>query len=108
MNESEFEQLADDTLLAIEDACTVLVALESGLVTPADCDRHGTRYLVVPGHDRAWGCPYCTLEAGEWSLPSGADADICARTVQQSLDRAGAGVSDDPDYTGPIEPEDEP
>lgn len=95
-------------LLAIEDACTIYMALESGLVTSAACDRHGTRYLIVPGHDRAWGCPYCTLEAGEWSLPSGADADICARTVKQSLDRAGAGVSDDPGYAGPIETEDQP
>jgi hypothetical protein len=68
-------------LLAIEDACTIYMALESGLVTSAACDRHGTRYLVVPGHDHAWDCPYCTLEAGEWSLPSGADTDPCTRTV---------------------------
>ncbi len=95
-------------LLAIEDACTIFLALESGLVASAACDRHGTRYLVVPGHDRAWGCPYCTLEAGEWSLPSDADAEICARTVQQSLDRAGARVCDHPRYTGPIEVEDQP
>ena len=82
--------------LAIEDAFTIFMALESGLVASADCDHHGTHFLIVPGHDRAWGCPYCTLEAGEWSLTSHADAEICARTVQQSLDRAGAGVRDDP------------
>ena len=95
-------------ILAIEDAFTIYRALDAALIVEDPCDHHGTHFLIVPGHDRAWGCPYCTLEAGEWSLPCDADADICARTVQQSLDRAGAGVCDDPRYTGPIEVEDQP
>jgi len=57
-------------VLLIDDACTIFTSFQKDLVDSAICEHHGTRYLIAPEHDRVWGCPYCSLAAGEWSLPT--------------------------------------
>lgn len=57
-------------ILAIDDACTIFMSFQRGLIDSATCEHHETRYLIAPDYDRAWGCPYCSLATGEWSLPS--------------------------------------
>lgn len=57
-------------VLPIDDACTIFMSFQKDLIDSAICEHHGTRYLIAPDYDRAWGCPYCSLAAGEWSFPS--------------------------------------
>jgi hypothetical protein len=52
--------------LPIDDAFTIVQAMESGGIGWAYCELHSA-YLIIPDHNRVWGCPYCTLAKGEWS-----------------------------------------
>jgi hypothetical protein len=53
-------------ILPIDDAFTIVQALDSGGVGWEHCDLHSA-YLIIPDHNRVWGCPYCTLAKGAWS-----------------------------------------
>lgn len=54
-------------ILPIEDAFTIVLTMSSGGVAWVPCDRHIASYLIIPDHDRVWGCPYCTLAKSAWS-----------------------------------------
>lgn len=82
--------IAPQNILSIVDACTIFIALQSGLVDSRHCTHHGSRYLVIPERHRAWGCPYCSLDAGEWRLGEPDGSAVCPRLPQQILRIAGA------------------
>jgi len=47
-------------ILPIEDALTLIMALEQGQLEAVLCEEHDTRYLTITDHHRTWRCPYCT------------------------------------------------
>ncbi|MDH3662405.1 MAG: FlhC family transcriptional regulator [Alphaproteobacteria bacterium] len=54
--------------LAIADAYTLLTAAQANQISLVICEHHETRFLAIPGSERKWGCPFCTLAKGEWQL----------------------------------------
>ena len=84
------KSIAPKNILSIVDACTIYIAFQSGLIESRHCDHHGSRYLVIPERHRPWGCPYCTLDAGEWRLGEDDGDGASPGLPQQILRIAGA------------------
>jgi hypothetical protein len=83
------------SILPIEDACTLVMALGQGEFEPVLCEQHGIRYLTMPNHHRSWRCPYCTR--ADRKKPSNGEA--VSRAVARTEPDFGvrAGNSDDDD-----------
>ncbi|MGI9502292.1 MAG: FlhC family transcriptional regulator [Geminicoccaceae bacterium] len=82
--------IAPQNILSIVNACTIFIAFMSGLIESRHCTQHGSRYLVIAERCRSWGCPYCTLDSGEWALDDEGDDADCPGLPQQLLRIAGA------------------
>ena len=77
-------------ILAIDDAYTLLTAVQGKEIERKICDSHGTGYLIIPDFERKWGCPFCSLAAGEWSLEDKSEPDASAGTEASLGVRSGA------------------
>lgn len=47
-------------ILPIEDAWTLILALERDDLEAVFCEQHDAHYLTIRDHHRTWRCPYCT------------------------------------------------
>ena len=76
-------------ILPIEDAWTLMIALEWGDLETVLCEQHDAHYLTISDHHRSWRCPYCT-RADRKRLSNGRSAArIVARTEPDFGVRAG-------------------
>ncbi len=76
-------------ILPIEDAWTLMMALERGGLEAVLCEQHGTRYLTILDHHRTWRCPYCTRADRKRSSNGRPMPHVIARTEPDFGVRAG-------------------
>ncbi|MEZ5934824.1 MAG: FlhC family transcriptional regulator [Alphaproteobacteria bacterium] len=88
-------------VLAIEDACTLVLSLHRDQLRSVRCETHGTHYLIIPNHSRGWRCPYCTCAERDHALvPQASLVDVArmepffgvhaGNTDREERDRVGA------------------
>lgn len=68
-------------ILPIDAAYTVVTSLRSKYFDIETCDQHGTHFLIIPKHDRSWGCPFCQKGNGGSAADEQVEAESCAHAV---------------------------